>query len=79
MWGFAHLVDVPGARIVTIAPQKSKGVAIRHNVAGAFSKPTRPRALLRVTDPRIALIVAIFPRCEIACAKWSLADIDALE
>jgi hypothetical protein len=39
MWGFAHLVDRPGASFVTHTPQKGKGVEKRHNLALAFNKP----------------------------------------
>jgi hypothetical protein len=61
MWGFAHLVDLPGASFVTLGLQKSKGVANEHNVARAFNKPRRLHALVRVTDPSIALIASISP------------------
>jgi hypothetical protein len=44
MWGFAHLVDLPGARLVTIGAQKGQGVEKRHNVARAFSKAQRRAA-----------------------------------
>ena len=59
MWGFAHLVDVAGASFVTVAPQKSKGVENRLNVARAFSKARRRHALVRAIDPSVALIASI--------------------
>jgi hypothetical protein len=39
MWGFAHLVDLPGASVGHDGAQKGQGVNKQHNVARAFSKP----------------------------------------
>jgi hypothetical protein len=61
MWGFAHLVDLLGASFVTWAPQKGKGVEIRHNVPRAFKKHRRRPALLWSAVPRIDTISAITP------------------
>jgi hypothetical protein len=82
MWGFAHLVDRPGARIVTfstLAPKKSKGVENRHNVARAFEKAERRRASVGCLVPGDALIAPRSTVRDFACAKWSLAKIHALE
>jgi len=59
MWGFAHLVDLGGASFVTGSAQKGKGVQNCHNVARAFVKLRRRRALVRAIDPSVALIASI--------------------
>ena len=62
MWGFAHLSALPGALLVTIAVQKSKGVADEHNAARAFVKTRRLDALVGTSDwiaDMIAVIVTL--------------------
>jgi hypothetical protein len=61
MWGFAHLVDLAGASLVTTAPQKGKGASIGHNVAPAFGKRRRRRASAGGIRPRIDMLPSISP------------------
>jgi hypothetical protein len=79
MWGFAHLVKRGGARFVTPAPQKGKGVENRHNVALVFEKSRRQRASVRAADPSSAAISSIGSHRDFVAPKWSLANFHALE
>ena len=79
MWGFAHLSARRGAFLVTIAVQKSKGVADEHNAARAFVKTRRLDALVGTSDGIADMIAVIVTPHDLCGPKTSSADYRALE
>ncbi len=79
MWGFAHLVDLSGARFVTAAPQKGKSA--RSGAKGVMVLDKR--ALLSCVSLRRsahqALVTTISHAYDFAFTKWSPAISHALE